>query len=84
VHRYERRRHGNRFRNRRGGYTHFYDGFYYSSPWWLYAAPVITYGASDWDLHVEWCHDRYRSYDERRDAYMGYDGYWHRCISPYS
>jgi hypothetical protein len=23
---------------------------------------------------VEWCHDRYRSYNERRDAYKGYDG----------
>jgi hypothetical protein len=41
------------------------------------------YGASDWELHVEWCHDRYRSYNERRDAYKGYDGLWHRCISPY-
>lgn len=87
--RYDRGNHGQRFRGRRNGYTHFYNGYYYSNPWWLYAAPIITYGASgyggsNYDLHVEWCEDRYRSYDERRDAFKGYDGLWHTCNSPYS
>ena len=85
--RYDRRRHGKRHSNRRHGYKHQYDGFYYSYPWWLYSAPAVYYGTryagSDYELHVEWCEDRYRSYDERRDAYMGYDGFWHACISPY-
>ncbi|MEO1160842.1 MAG: BA14K family protein [Pseudomonadota bacterium] len=87
--RYERRRHGKRFRNRRHSHKHYYNGFYYASPWWLYSAPIIAYSGAryagtDYELHVEWCEDRYRSYDERRDAYRGYDGYWHACISPYS
>ncbi|NNJ75229.1 MAG: hypothetical protein HKP56_08720 [Anderseniella sp.] len=87
--RYERRKHGERFRKRRSSHRHYYNGFYYANPWWLYAAPVIAYNGaryagSDYELHVEWCEDRYRSYDERRDAYKGYDGYWHACISPYT
>ncbi len=86
--RYERRGHGKRYRRRRHSHKHFYNGFYYANPWWLYSAPVVYYGTryagSSYDLHVEWCEDRYRSYDERRDAFFGYDGYWHACISPYS
>lgn len=87
--RYERRKHGKRFKRRRHSHKHYYNGFYYTNPWWLYSAPIVAYGGaryagSDYELHVEWCEDRYRSYDERRDAYMGYDGYWHACISPYS
>lgn len=87
--RYERRKHGKRFKRRRHNHKHYYNGFYYAYPWWLYSAPIVAYGGaryagSDYELHVEWCEDRYRSYDERRDAYMGYDGYWHACISPYS
>lgn len=89
VRRYERRRHGKRFSKRRNSHRHYYNGFYYANPWWLYSAPIVAYGGaryagSDYELHVEWCEDRYRSYDERRDAYKGYDGYWHACISPYS
>ena len=33
--------------------------------------------------HVEWCLNRYRSYDPASDTYMGYDGYRHRCNSPF-
>jgi len=84
THRYERRKHGKRYRHRSNKHRHYYNGFFYASPWWLYSAPTLGYEWSDWDLHVEWCHDRYRSYNERRDAYKGYDGLWHRCISPYS
>jgi len=86
--RYDRKRHGKRHRNRRHGYNHQYNGFYYAYPWWLYSAPGVYYGTryagSDYELHVEWCEDRYRSYNERRDAFKGYDGFWHACISPYS
>ena len=81
--RYKRNRHGRRYHTRRRGYDHFYNGFYYSSPFWLGAVPYYSYSVSDWDAHVAWCHDRYRSYDERRDAFKGYDGLWHKCNSPY-
>ncbi len=44
------------------------------------AATTPTGQTSD---HVRWCAERYRSYDPRTDTYMGYDGYRHRCNSPY-
>lgn len=34
--------------------------------------------------HVQWCLNRYRSYNPRTNTFMGYDGYRHRCNSPYS
>lgn len=37
----------------------------------------------DVDDHVAYCLHRYRSYHVRSDSYMGYDGYRHRCHSPY-
>lgn len=33
--------------------------------------------------HVDYCLDRYRSYDVRTNTFLGYDGYRHRCNSPY-
>jgi hypothetical protein len=33
--------------------------------------------------HVHWCLNRYRSYDPASDTFLGYDGYRHRCNSPY-
>ena len=33
--------------------------------------------------HVHWCLNRYRSYDPSSDTFLGYDGYRHRCNSPY-
>lgn len=36
-----------------------------------------------WDRHVQACYARYRSYDESRDAYRGYDGRWHLCRAGY-
>lgn len=32
-----------------------------------------------YDSHVEACYARYRSYDERTDTFLGYDGVRHRC-----
>jgi len=83
---YSGRRHGPRLRHRRGRNRHFYNGFWYAVPWWLgttyYNGPYIDepyYG----DAHVEWCLRRYRSYNPATDTYRGYDGFDHRCISPY-
>ena len=86
-HRYHRHRHGHRYRHRRHGYGHYYRGYWYAVPWWLGAAAVTApyyapprYGR---DAHVEWCLNRYRSYNVRTDTFRGYDGYDHPCISPY-
>jgi hypothetical protein len=35
------------------------------------------------DDHVAYCLDRYRSYDVETDSFLGYDGYRHRCNSPF-
>ncbi|MDJ0930306.1 MAG: BA14K family protein [Breoghania sp.] len=34
--------------------------------------------------HVDWCLRRYRSYNPRTNRFLGYDGRYHRCRSPYS
>lgn len=79
---YDRQRHGPRYRYSRPGFTFFFNGFWYSQPWWQ---PGHQYrpAPSHRSAHVRWCEQRYRSYNPARDAYRGYDGRWHRCISPY-
>jgi BA14K-like protein len=32
--------------------------------------------------HVAWCDQHYRSYNAATDAYVGFDGLYHRCVSP--
>ena len=96
-HRYDYRRHGPRYHHYRPGYTYFYGGYYYAWPWWLGVGPVVPPPAvyapppppppapvyRRGRAHVDWCFSRYRSYDPVTDTYLGYDGYRHRCISPY-
>ncbi|WP_245895220.1 BA14K family protein [Devosia submarina] len=36
-------------------------------------------GRDSYSAHVEACYARYRSYDERTDTFLGYDGRRHRC-----
>ena len=33
--------------------------------------------------HVAWCEAHFRSYSAATDSYLGFDGYYHRCVSPY-
>lgn len=92
--RYNKRWHGDRYRYRHGGYRHYRNGWYYNSPWWVagpliggallgaYAAPRV-YSDNYGDGHVQYCLNRYRSYDPRTNTFMGYDGYRHECNSPY-
>lgn len=89
--RYDRHRHGRRYRHRRPGFTFHYGGYYYANPWWggpsvgygvtvpVYPAPSV-YGHSS---HVQWCINRYRSYDPRTDTYVPRIGVRARCNSPY-
>jgi hypothetical protein len=87
--RYNSQRHGSRHRQARSGYRHHHRGYYYASPWWL-AAPafglsivVPQYSGHSHSAHVQWCHNRFRSYNAATDRYLGYDGIYHRCNSPY-
>ena len=93
---YDRGRHGPRYGYRHGNYRHYYGGYWYAYPWWLGAAAIAApyyadsyyYDDAEPDYagggHVQWCLDRYRSYNPRTDTFRGYDGLDHRCISPYS
>jgi hypothetical protein len=91
-HRYDRHRHGPRYRHRRGDYRYYYGGYYYRTPWWLGAAAAAGVAgaiansaarAAQGSSHVSWCQNRYRSYNPATDTYTGYDGRQHRCVSPY-
>jgi hypothetical protein len=56
-----------------GGYGYGYRSYY--AP--RYYAPVSS------SRHVRYCLDRYRTYSPRSNTFIGYDGYRHRCRSPY-
>jgi len=80
--RYNYRRDGRRYRHRRSGYRYRYNGWWYSAPWFQIpsVAPAPRYGRRS---HVNWCLNRYRSYNPRTNRFLGYDGRYHRCRSPY-
>ncbi len=79
--RYDRRRYGTRYRSRRPRYDHYYRGWWYDTPWW--AAPLVIPRATNNRAHRRWCGNRYRSYNPRTDSFLGYDGIYYRCRSPY-
>jgi hypothetical protein len=96
--RWDRRVHGDRYRSPRGAYRHRYtDGYYYANPWWTLGigigAPIVVQPARPHRVrpvaprsasaHVQWCFDRYRSYNARSDTFTGYDGVVRRCRSPF-
>lgn len=89
--RYDRHRHGSRYRHRRPGFTFHYGGYYYANPWWVgpsvgFGVTVPVYPAPSVHVpsaHVEWCSHRYRSYDPRTDTYVPRIGVRARCNSPY-
>ena len=39
---YDRRRHGVRYRYKRGAYVYYYGGYYYARPWWTIGVPGIN------------------------------------------
>lgn len=41
VRKYDRRRHGARYRHKHGKYRYNYGGYWYATPWWL-AVPGLT------------------------------------------
>lgn len=73
-------------------HNYYYNGYWYDWPWWLVGTGVgLYYGGyydqpiyyDNGDDHTAWCMRRYRSYNPATDTFIGYDGYAHRCISPY-
>jgi BA14K-like protein len=48
--------------------------------------PGITFrfnGPSLSIRHVDWCRDRYRSYNPRTNTWLSYSGQYRQCVSPY-
>jgi hypothetical protein len=73
------------------GYGYAYgDPGYEGDPGYAQGDPDGGYGGDQGyadggggDPHVQWCMNRYRSYDPQSDSFMGYDGQPHRCLGPY-
>jgi hypothetical protein len=65
-------------------YGGWYDGYadYGYSDYAYYDDGYDAQYSSGGD-HVQWCLNRYRSYNPRTDTYMGYDGLRHVCRGPY-
>jgi hypothetical protein len=83
--RYERRMHGERHRMRRQGYTHYYQGYYYATPWWMGGPPAVVVRERPRRpnyarRHVEWCYKHHRTYDPRSNTYIGRDGRPRECV----
>lgn len=71
---------------RRYGKNRHHNKYYYGIygyPDGSYSSENQYYYSSSNGNHVRWCVNRYRSYDTSTDTYLGSDGYWHRCRSPY-
>lgn len=58
-------------------YSPYYQPYYYQQPYYY---PSYAGGGS---RHVRYCLNRYRTYSPRSNTFIGYDGYRHRCRSPY-
>ena len=60
------------------GANRYYDGYeddYYDED---------QYDDGGWnDSHIQWCLNRYRSYNPRNNTWVSYSGEVHECISPF-
>ena len=84
--RWDRDRRGDRRWDRRGPprYHGPRSGLYLefgTAPRVYRAPPRRSYGLSN--AHVNWCYNRYRSYDARSNTFQPYNGPRRACYSPY-
>ncbi|RUT29418.1 BA14K family protein [Arsenicitalea aurantiaca] len=80
------------YRDRRPGYRQ-YNGFWFPPAAFAFGAIVGGIIASqadrggvsnaNWNRHVAWCYDRYRSYRESDNTFQPYNGPRQACRSPY-
>lgn len=59
---------------------------YYPAPAPVYYPPPpprVYYDRGWTEAHIEWCLDRYRSYNPATNTFTGYDGFQHECRGPY-
>ncbi len=55
----------------------------YVEPRPVYREPVVIHRSAG-NAHINWCYNRYRSYDSRSDTYVSYSGRRKYCNSPYN
>lgn len=60
-------------------YRPYYEPYYYQP----YYGQSYYYAPAGGSRHVRYCLNRYRTYSVRSNTFRGYDGYLHRCRSPY-
>lgn len=82
---YHADRHGRRYRRRRRGFGHYYDGWWYATPWWGAAVvPIVPLRpVNRRRAHRRWCRSNYASYDGRTNTFVNRRGRVKRCRSPY-
>ena len=88
---WRRDRDGQRCSRRNDRCRNFHDGYYYETPWWTLPLIIGGIAANNYDdddgdfgnRHVEWCLDRYRSYNPRNNTWVSYSGNVNQCNSPY-
>ena len=78
------------YRHKRPGYRH-YNGFWF--PPAAFSFGVIIGGGNRGGAHIRpgytnpqhirWCHNKYRSYDQRSNTFQPYHGPRRECRSPY-
>lgn len=86
------RRGNNYYYNGRRGYRERRAGYRQHNGWWFppaaFALGVIVGGSQPAvrisSAHVQWCHDRWRSYRVSDNSYQPYNGPRRICVSPYS
>lgn len=76
------------YRNHRSGYRQ-YNGVWFPAA--AFIAGALVTGAivnnqqpRSGSAHVQWCYDRYRSYQASTNTFQPYNGPRQRCYSPYS
>ena len=88
---YNRNVQGRRCGNWSNDCRYRHGNYWYSSPWW--ALPVVGAGIAigtydngyvgRGNRHVNWCMNRYNSYNPRANTWTSYNGRRHQCVSPY-
>jgi hypothetical protein len=81
---YDRKKHGRRYKYKHGPYVHFYGGYWYASPWWwsvpspYVVGPVVpVVGTPAWHAY---CKAKYKTWDPRRGKWRNAKGVWVPCV----